>query len=470
MDNSTTIAAVATPEGSGAIGVIKISGPDAIAVVCSVFRHGSAHSGKVAGSEASPDSFETWRLYFGHIFDRGTDEVIDEVILAVMRAPASYTREDVVEIQAHSGPIVLDRILGLLFDSGIVPAQPGEFTRRAFVNGRIDLTRAEAVSDLINASSDAALDMALTQMTGGLSDFMADIRSALVSALSVIEAVIDFPDEAETDFSPIKQIQFITSTILDPVFKLIDAYESGRFIREGIRVVIIGRPNVGKSSLMNRLISKQRAIVTDIAGTTRDCIEAQLIIRGISLAITDTAGLRRDPDPIERLGIEKTMECIDSADILLYVIDAGASLCDADLQFYEQLAEKNILVVINKTDLSEAEKKFNLPDSWQNIPLVEVSAIYGTGIEALKEHIADQAFSSRASPNSAFTPNWRQKCLLDKTAKAVSAAADNLSRGLTPELVSIDLREALGCVDEITGRYVQTDVLDQIFSKYCVGK
>jgi tRNA modification GTPase len=469
MDGST-IAAVATPEGAGAIGIIKVSGPNALAAVCSVFRRGQLQPGSTSGRPVTPGSLKTWRMYFGHIFDPESGQGIDEVILAVMRAPNSYTREDVAEIQAHAGPKVLEKIFSLLVSRGIRPAEPGEFTRRAFINGRMDLTQAEAVADLINASSNAAVDMAVSQMAGRLSDLMATLRKRLVSVLSRLEATIDFPDSAGDEIDFLQQAQSLSSSVLKPIQDLRDAYEGGRFLRHGIQAVIIGRPNVGKSSLMNRLVVRQRSIVTDVAGTTRDCVEASLVSRGVPIVVADTAGLREDPDSIERLGIEKTREYMDAADILLFVGDAGLPVEPEDLRLYEQVSEKRFLLVINKTDLPAKDKKFRLPESWQGARLVEVSALQGSGIDALKDEMADMAFSPKLLDRSGFVPNWRQKCLLDRVAEAVSCAVSGLGDRISPELVAIDLREAVSAVDEITGQSFRPEILEEIFSRYCVGK
>jgi tRNA modification GTPase len=469
--DSSTIAAVATAEGTGGIGIIRVSGPEAIAAVTSVFRR--APSGQKPACREKTDSagvFQSWRMYLGHILDPESGTLIDEVILAVMRAPYSYTREDVVEIQAHGGPRVLEKILNLLISQGIRPAQPGEFTRRAFINGRLDLTQAEAVADLISARSDASLDMAVSQMKGQLSDVVSFIRQSLVSVLGSLEAAIDFPEAASEEIDDIGQSLRLSREVLQQVNQLREAYESGRFLRQGVQTVIIGRPNVGKSSLMNCLLNQQRAIVTEIAGTTRDCIEAHLTTCGVSVLVADTAGLRKDPDPIERLGIEKTREYMTSADIVLHVLDSGRPLDDEDVVIYDQLADKSVVLVINKADLADHKKVLRLPPAMQEAPCMEVSALHGIGIDALKQRVADMVFSSVARAGHGFIPNWRQKCLLDQAAEVVSKVISGLENRRLPELISIDLHEALSAIDEITGKYVETDVLDEIFSRYCVGK
>lgn len=468
--DSSTIAAVATPEGNGGIGIIRVSGPEAIAAVTAVFRRASYGQSSSGRDTDAGEGFQSWRMYLGHILDPNSGSLLDEVILAVMRAPHSYTREDVVEIQAHGGSQVLEKILNLLISQGIRPAQPGEFTRRAFINGRMDLTQAEAVADLITARSDAALDMAVSQMTGQLSDVVSSIRQSLVSVLGSLEAAIDFPEAAGDEIDDSGQSLGFSREVLQQINQLRDAYESGRFLRQGVQAVIIGRPNVGKSSLMNCLLNQQRAIVTEIAGTTRDCIEAFLTTRGVSVLVTDTAGLRKDPDPIERLGIEKTRECMASADIVLYVLDSSRPIADEDVVIYQQLTDKPVVLVINKSDLADHEKVLRLPPEMQEAFCVEVSALQGTGIDALKQRIADMVLSSVAVVRSGFIPNWRQKCLLDQAAEAVSKVISGLENRRLPELISIDLHEGLSAIDEISGRHIETDVLDEIFSRYCVGK
>ncbi|MFW6011017.1 MAG: tRNA uridine-5-carboxymethylaminomethyl(34) synthesis GTPase MnmE [Desulfosalsimonas sp.] len=468
----STIVAMATPEGFGGIGVIKVSGPGALLVVSSVFRHGPPRSDGAATPDvvAKPESFSSWRLYYGHIFDPEAGRVIDEVIIAVMRAPKSYTREDVVEIQAHAGPRVLHSILDLLIARGIRPAQPGEFTRRAFLNGRIDLTQAEAVADLVNATSDSAVDMAVSQISGGLASVLGKIREALVSVLSSVEATIDFPDAVGDDIDTEALVHDLNATVLQPVQEIIEAYEAGHFLREGIRVVIAGGPNVGKSSLLNCMVNKERAIVTDIPGTTRDCIEASLAVRGSPVVLVDTAGLRSDPDTVESLGIEKARQYFDSADIILFVVDISAPVSSEELRIFDELPRAGKIIIVNKTDLPAPQRRFEKPSQWSGFPCLYVSALNGEGISELIDDISDMAFKFAEAANPGFVPNWRQKVQLDRLSRAVADAASGLARKESFELVSIDLQEALFAVDEITGRHVSADILDRIFRNYCIGK
>lgn len=470
MDRST-IAAIATPEGFGGIGIIKVSGPDAFSVVSSVFRHGPYDPDSRRISEpADNKSFSPWRLYYGHVLDPDSGRVIDEVVLAVMPAPRSYTREDVVEIQAHAGPKVLHSILGLLLARGLRPAQPGEFTRRAFTNGRIDLTQAEAVADLINATSDAAVDMAVSQISGGLTCLLGNIRETIISVSSTVEAAVDFPDSVDEEINTDMLVHALYSDIEKPVQELLSAYDAGRFLRDGLNVVIAGGPNVGKSSLMNKLVNRDRAIVTDIPGTTRDCIEATLTARGLPVVLVDTAGLRSDPGPVETLGIEKARQYIDSADFILYVVDVSAPVNSEDLKFFEELPQGRGIIVVNKCDLPGHQMRFERPPQWRGVPFVRISALYGQGVADLIDLLADMLPRATEAAQPEFVPNWRQKVQLDRLSRAVSGASSGLKQGESLELVSIDLREALSAVDEITGRYVSDDILDRIFSSYCIGK
>ncbi|MFP4452508.1 MAG: tRNA uridine-5-carboxymethylaminomethyl(34) synthesis GTPase MnmE [Desulfosalsimonas sp.] len=471
MDRST-IAAIATPEGFGGIGIIKVSGPDAFSVAGSVFMHGSYDPDNRQTSESAGKnlSFSPWRLYYGHIVDPDSGRMIDEVVLAVMPAPRSYTREDVVEIQAHAGPKVLHSILDLLITRGVRPARPGEFTRRAFTNGRIDLTQAEAVADLIKATSDAAVDMAVSQISGGLTSMLASIRETIISVLTTVEAAVDFPDSVDDEINTDMLVHALYADVEKPVQELLSAYEAGRFLRDGLNVVIAGGPNVGKSSLMNRLVNKERSIVTDIPGTTRDCIEATFTARGLPVVLVDTAGLRSDPGFVEGLGIEKARQYIESADFILYVVDVSAPVTSEDLQFCEELPRGRGIIVVNKCDLPKHQRRFERPAQWQGLPFAQISALYGEGVPELIDLLADSLSQAAAAAQPEFVPNWRQKVQLDRLSCAVSDAALGLKQGDSLELVSIDLRDALLAVDEITGRYVSDDILDRIFSSYCIGK
>ena len=502
----STIAAIATPPGTGGVGIIKISGPEAIQATARIFCPGPVPRQIKLFPVNDPAFFSPWKIHYGHIADPSQNRVYDEVIVAVMPGPKSYTREDVVEIQAHGGSVVLEGIMSLLTRHGISVAQPGEFTRRAFLNGRIDLAQAEAVIDLINARSDAAVDLALDQAAGSLSDAIETVRTRLTRIMAAIEAVVDFPDAVEGDIDTAALSRDIAVEALAPVSSMLDAYAEGKTLREGFRVVIAGAPNVGKSSIMNRLAGADRAIVTEHPGTTRDYIETPLRSGGIPITLVDTAGLRKDPGPVEAIGIEKARRHIHEADLVLHVLDASAAVSEEDLAFFEAVHHQGALVVLNKIDLvncngnsgdgethagEAGELSFAAPastgrarhgrvrasftGSMAHAPVVETSAKFNVGIDTLKAYVIDKAHRCYTHKPEKPVPNFRHKALLLEARDALSLAIDNLKQEtdaelVSPELVSIDLRQAYDRLGEITGSTATPDVLDDIFSRYCIGK
>lgn len=470
MDH-TTIAAIATPTGPGGVGIIKISGPDALKAAASIFRPGRYDKTKLSLPVNDPAFFSPWRIHYGYITDTDQNRVCDEAIVAVMPAPKSYTREDVVEIQAHGGTVILEGILSLLIKKGIRHAQPGEFTRRAFLNGRIDLAQAEAVIDLINARSEAAVDVAFDLASGKFSDSIEAIRSEVTGVLSVIEAMVDFPDDVDEndDLSAISEK--IRGGVLHRVTALISAYEDSKSLTEGVRVVIAGAPNVGKSSLMNRLAGTDRAIVTEHPGTTRDFIEIALPSGNVPVTLVDTAGLRTDPDPVEAMGIEKARQHIQGADLVLFVLDASKSTSREDLAFFEEIKNKTVFVIINKIDLVKPGKKPEIPAPLSVAErLIQTSAKHHTGIDELKKRISEAAWTRYGIKPEKPAPNFRHKSLLVEAADALRQAADSLTDNRAPELASIDLCQAHDRLGEITGDTASPEVLDEIFSRYCIGK
>jgi len=470
---ASTIAAVSTPLGSGGIGIIKISGPCAIEIAQSIFVRGSSHTSDAAVHHKpiqGKTELDSHRLVYGHIVDPDTKKIIDEVLFVVMRAPNSYTAEDVVEIQAHASRLVLNSILALLIKNGVVLAAPGEFTRRAFLNGRIDLTQAEAVIDIINARSRKAIGMAIAQISGGFKQIVESLREEIVHVLSIMDAAIDFPDElAETiDLETI--VASLNDHTIPQIKTLIAKYEDERFLREGLRIAIMGAPNVGKSSLLNQLVNRERAIVSDIPGTTRDFIEDSFTAKGIPIVVADTAGIHANPDPVERIGIEKAWEHISSADIVLYTVDAGKPTSTVDLDMFGRIAGKKVIIVVNKVDLLENKTFFSFPKQWQGVPHIFISALFGHGITDLKDIIAHLAFDTVDDKDDDLVPNLRHKTALEKILSMLTQALGALRLGASLELAAIDFRSALGVLSEITGETVATDVLDEIFKHFCVGK
>ena len=463
MANST-IAALATPGGKGGIGIIKVSGEDAISIAGKIFMK-AGEDGLGFG-----DGFESHKLYYGHIFDPDSGSVVDEVLLSVMKAPNSYTREDVVEINAHSGHAVVTKILNIVLESGATLAEPGEFTKRAFINGRIDLTQAEAIIDTINAKTQRSLEIASSQIAGELKDNIEDVRERLFGLLTEAEAIIDFPEEVDDIFVPSSVKKQLNEYILPPLTTMLQQYQSGHVFREGIRMAIVGKPNVGKSSLMNALIEKDRVIVTSFPGTTRDLVEETLDIHGIPTTVTDTAGLHPTEDPIEAIGIQKTKGSIENADLVLFIIDASGSLDDSDFQIYETIKKRRSLLVINKTDLVKDVSGYPIPKTW-NIPTTAISALYGTGIQTLKELIAREIIGNGLADNgSRIVPNMRHKIALEESVGSIHAAAKGLNDNLPVEAIVIDIKEATDKLGEIIGATASQDLLDEIFKRFCIGK
>jgi len=472
---NSTIAAIATPGGRGGIGIIKISGSKALSIAASIFSPDLSQApvqpdlpGSDKGGFAA--QFVSHKLYYGNIIDPGSRRVVDEVLLGVMMGPRSYTREDVVEINAHGGQTAVKAILELVLRQGARMAEPGEFTKRAFLNGRIDLTQAEAVIDIINARTDKSLQLAAAQVNGTLSKPVEEIRQRLIELLTRTEAGIDFPDDVEDVMDASVTGEF-DAGVIKPLQRLIQQHADGNVLRDGLKVAVVGRPNVGKSSLLNRLVNKERAIVTSVPGTTRDTIEESLNINGFPLVLADTAGLHDTRDPIETIGIAKTIENVTGADLILLVVEANRALTDGDRKIFEQFRPKPTIVVINKIDLVQNGKLVEIPADWTSSRAVSISALYDRGIEALKEQIVATAFGEKPIDIEAgIIPNLRQKLLLDDGLKAALAIRDELNNGSPMELIAIQLQDAIDALGQIIGTTVKVDVLDQIFSRFCIGK
>jgi len=475
MENST-IAAIATPGGRGGIGIIKLSGSKALSIASAIFSPAEAERQARAGqsrssNEESGNGFKSHRLYYGHIYDPEKGRVLDEVLLSVMKAPRSYTREDVVEINAHGGQVAVNAILELVLRCGARLADPGEFTKRAFLNGRIDLTQAEAVIDIINARTAKSLFMAAGQVSGNLKSQVELIRAYLIELLTRTEAGLDFPDEVAEIVDPRTAIAEIQSDVIKPLQNLIQQHVEGNVLRDGLKVAVVGRPNVGKSSLLNRLVQKERAIVTALPGTTRDTIEETLNIKGYPVVLVDTAGLHTTDDPIEIFGIEKTIESIKRADLVLFMVEANCALTAEDHKIIELVKSRPTISVINKIDLVNEDNCVDIPDDWASIDCVRISALYGHGVDLLKEQIVETAFGQNPIDiEDRVIPNLRQKLLLEDGLEATQAIARELENGLPMELIAIHLQDAIEALGQVLGTSVKVDVLDQIFSRFCIGK
>ena len=466
-----TIAAVATPVGSGGIGIIKISGRDALSIAAAIFKtKGDADGLRTTGAHRVA-ALQSHHLYHGHIVDPENGRVLDEVLLSAMLAPNTYTREDVVEINAHSGHVVLAATLDLVLKQGARLAEPGEFTKRAYLNGRIDLTQAEAVMDIINSRTDTAMEIAASQMRGDLKQKVEMIRDTLLEVLTEIEAAIDFPEDVEDIIKDGRAVAIIANKAMGPLKELIQQYEHGHILRDGIKMAVVGKPNVGKSSLMNRLLQNERAIVTAIPGTTRDLIEETLNVRGIPVVVADTAGLHETDNPVEVIGIQKTLEYIDRSDLVLFMIDAGEPLAREDYRIYETIHNKRSILVVNKIDLVDNKAGPDLPATWEQTPAIKISALYGEGVGALKDLIAKLSMGEfKLEAENVTIPNLRHKSALERCLHLTTSAVEAINAKTPFELVAIDVQEAIDALGEIIGLTTREDIIDQIFSRFCIGK
>lgn len=446
--NERTIAAVSTPMGTGGIAVIRISGNDAVVLADSVFRGADKLS-------AAPSH----TVHYGHIIGKN-GEKIDEVLVTVMRAPRTYTREDVVEISTHGGIIASKRVMECLISAGAYPAQPGEFTKRAFLNGRIDLSQAEGVIDIINAKTALSQKNALSQAEGGLSKEINSLRDALVHLAAQMQVAIDYPDEDLEDITTDDIIKTL-SRIAERANYLIQTSENGKIISEGIKTAIIGKPNVGKSSLLNCLARADRAIVTDIAGTTRDVIEEFVSLDGVPLRLLDTAGIRETDDAVEKIGVERSQHAAKTADLIILMVDLSRGIDDEDEQLLKLVKGKKYILVGNKAD-----KKITGIDG-----AVEISAVTGDGIDKLSEKIRNMyKIGEIGGDNSVIITNMRHLAALTSAKDAVSRALKSVTSGMPQDFAALDIHDAAAFLGEITGDTVSEDIVTEIFHNFCVGK
>ena len=463
-----TIAAIATPYGQGGIGVIRISGPRAVEIAAQIFSRTRTPIPGVV------QSLESHRVYHGYILD--TDRVVDEVMVIPMRAPRSYTAEDVVEIQAHSGTVVLRQILDLVLDRGARLSEPGEFTKRAFLNHRIDLTQAEAVCDIINAKSDSALKFAASQNLGALQTEIQGLQEPLTALLAQLEVAIDFSDDVEPQSLPQPLIHRVEK-VLERCTHLIRQHNDACFLKDGIRIAICGQPNVGKSSLMNRILAREKSIVTDIPGTTRDAIEESMNLEGIPLVLVDTAGIHDTDDLVEIIGIERAKDQIRDADLILFMKEAHSPF--SVKEFQKTVPEnKRVIIVINKMDLvwenteenDDAQVSARPPQELSHLPLVEISALTDAGIDHLRERIVSTCIQDLEMDGSAVIPNLRHKKALEQTRTYLEAVLTGIELGQEEETLAIEVKNSLDALGTITGETASIDILDTIFSNFCIGK
>lgn len=457
MHEPDTICAVSTPPGEAGIGIIRISGKDAVRIASSVFRPRKG---------ARVMSGSSHRIHYGHVVAPATGEVVDEALVSVMRAPATYTREDVVEINCHGGMIPLSRTIALLVKAGARQAEPGEFTKRAFLNGRIDLSQAEAVMDIIKARTDLAHKAANEQLLGGLSREIAGLRNSLISITASVEAIIDFPEEdieTESGRPLAEEIGRVSRGIDD----MLSTVTCGRILRDGFATAIIGRPNVGKSSLLNALLRHDRAIVTDVPGTTRDVLEEYLNVSGVPLRILDTAGIRHSQDVVEQEGVRRTLAALESADIVLAVLDGSHELTTEDRRVLEQTKEKLTILVINKSDLPRRLEAIDSPPAQ-----VVISCRTGSGLDELRRSLSALVMQGAAPSGRghAWAVNQRHATALERSKESLKRALESVQSGLSPEFTALDLRAALDDLGIIIGATYTEDILERVFNDFCIGK
>jgi len=455
-----TIAAIATPIGQAGIGIVRVSGPLSSEIAGKIFR-----------PKRPIKSLETHRLYLGHLYDPRCGDIIDEILLSFMKAPNSYTREDIIEINSHSGYLLLSKILQIVLDQGARLAKPGEFTLRAFLNGRIDLTQAEAVIDLINSKSGRGLALASRQIQGSFRENIDVLCQKVVDILAHVEVAIDFPEEETGILSRKETANKIKDEIIKPIETLIIAHESKKIWVDGINTVIVGRVNAGKSSLLNRLLNEQRAIVAPMPGTTRDIVESIITIDGLPMRLMDTAGFRKVRGEVERIGIHLTEQKLSEADFLLVVIDQSRPLNQDDFNIIAQSQGKKALVVINKIDLpskiSEAAKK----KIFSGLPTVNISALTGQGIENLRTAVRDCILGSDIDMTSFdVSPNLRHREALIESNQSFKNAARNIEEEAPMEIIAMELKSGLDALGKIIGETTSEDVLHSIFSQFCLGK
>ncbi|HHJ6170872.1 TPA: tRNA uridine-5-carboxymethylaminomethyl(34) synthesis GTPase MnmE, partial [Streptococcus pyogenes] len=450
-----TITAISTPLGEGAIGIVRLSGTDALAIAQSVFK------GKNLEQVASHT------INYGHIINPKTGTIIDEVMVSVMLAPKTFTRENVVEINTHGGIAVTNEILQLLIRQGARMAEPGEFTKRAFLNGRVDLTQAEAVMDIIRAKTDKAMTIAVKQLDGSLSQLINDTRQEILNTLAQVEVNIDYPEYDDVEEMTTALLREKTQEFQSLLESLLRTAKRGKILREGLSTAIIGRPNVGKSSLLNNLLREDKAIVTDIAGTTRDVIEEYVNIKGVPLKLVDTAGIRETDDLVEQIGVERSKKALQEADLVLLVLNASEKLTDQDRALLNLSQDSNRIILLNKTDLEQKIELEQLPDDY-----IPISVLTNQNINLIEDRI-NQLFFDNAGlveQDATYLSNARHISLIEKAVQSLEAVNDGLALGMPVDLLQVDLTRTWEILGEITGDAAPDELITQLFSQFCLGK
>ncbi len=457
-----TIAAISTPMGEGAIAIVRLSGDDAINISDRLFKG-------VGGKRLTDVMSHT--IHYGHMVDPKTGQIAEEVMVSVMKGPKTFTKEDVVEINCHGGLVSVNRVLQLVLNQGARLAEPGEFTKRAFLNGRIDLSQAEAVIDLIRAKTDRAMNVALGQMDGRLSRLIRRLRQEILETLAHVEVNIDYPEYDDVEEMTHKMLLERSKSVKDEIEMLLQTSQQGKILREGLSTVIVGRPNVGKSSLLNSLVQENKAIVTDIPGTTRDVIEEYVNVRGVPLRLLDTAGIRETEDIVERIGVERSRQVLKEADLILLVLNYSDILTEEDKNLFKAVEGMDVIVIVNKTDLPQKMDMDELKDLAKGYKIVTTSLKEDQGIDELEEAISSLFFSGAIEAGDmTYVSNSRHIALLNQAHHAIEEAITGVEAGTPIDIVQIDLTRSWELLGEIIGDSVHESLIDQLFSQFCLGK
>lgn len=456
-----TIAAISTPPGEGGIGIVRISGDEAIEIADKLYSMGKK-------SLADQD---THTIHYGKVVNPKTGDIVDEVMVSVMRAPKTYTREDVVEINSHGGILVVNKVLQVVLNNGARLAEPGEFTKRAFLNGRIDLSQAEAVMDMIRAKTDRAMHVAVDQLDGQMARLIRDLRQKILDTLAQVEVNIDYPEYDDVEEMTSQLLEDKAREVKADIQKLLETAQQGKILREGLATAIIGRPNVGKSSLLNKLLRQDKAIVTDVAGTTRDVIEEYVNVKGVPLKLIDTAGIRETDDEVEKIGVDRSRQAIQQADLILLVFNQSEKLTAEDEALIEATKGQNRIILLNKTDLDQQLNVDKLSQLIANDPIVSTSMMTQAGMDELQDKIAELFFSGQTGERDAtYVSNTRHIALLEEAEDALSEVLNGIALDMPVDLVQIDMRRAWDLLGEITGDSVQDELITKLFSQFCLGK
>ncbi len=456
-----TIAAISSAPGEGAIGIVRLSGDDALAIADKVYNLG----------QKKLSTQDSHTIHYGHIVDPKDGQEIDEVMVSVMREPKTFTREDIVEINTHGGIVATNRVLELVLREGATLAEPGEFTKRAFINGRIDLTQAEAVMDLIRAKTDRSMDLAVKQLDGKLSNLIENLRQDILNILAQVEVNIDYPEYDDVEEMTLKLLGEKTTIIKNRIDGLLSTAKQGKILRDGISTAIVGRPNVGKSSLLNALLREEKAIVTDIEGTTRDTVEEYINIRGVPLKLVDTAGIRDTEDVVERIGVERSKKALKEAELVLLLLNQSEALTAGDRELLALTQDHKRIIIMNKIDLPNQLLKESLLEWVEEDEIIATSMMTQEGIDALEEKIADYFFSGQSGEKDAtYVSNARHIDLLQKASQSLDEVKNGIDMGMPVDLIQIDFTRAWEILGEIIGENAPDELLTQLFSQFCLGK